>query len=123
MYKPNFPFGVLILQIIAIAIIIFLIMKGCEYAHWTWKAMSATTKSPAIVLTEDVRIKIKGKDCCLPRGLVLYPLNRLECCPEVYDECEYKIYVSIDSLKFRKLTKSEVKGVTNLLYCVEAESE
>lgn len=85
--------------------------------------MTATIKSPAIVLTEEAHIKVKGKDCCLPRGLVLYPLNELECCPEVYDEREYKIYISTDCLKFRKLTESEIRGVTNLLYRLEVESE
>ena len=123
MHKPNLPFCVLASRAIAIAIILFLIIKGCEYAFWMWKASTATIKSPAIVLTEEAHIKIKGKDCCLPRGLVLYPLNELECCPEVYDEREYKIYVSVDSLKFRELTESEARGATNLLYRVEAECE
>lgn len=123
MHKPNLPFRVLAARAIAIAIIFFLTIKGCEYACWMWKGMMATIKSPAIVLTEEAHIKVKGKDCCLPRGLVLYPLNESECCPEVYDEREYKIYISTDCLKFRKLTESEIRGVTNLLYRLEVGCE
>lgn len=123
MHMPDLPFRVLASRVIAVAVILFLVIIGCEYACWLWKAMTATIKSPAIVLTEEAHIKIKGKDCCLPCGLVLYPLNELECCPEVYNKREYKIYVSTDCLKFRELTESEITGVTNLLYRVEAECD
>lgn len=123
MYKPNLPFPVLVSRAIAITVIFFLIIKGCEYACWMWKAMTAKIKSHSIVLTEDVYVKINEKDCYLPRGLVLYPLNELECCPEVYDEQEYKIYVSTDCLKFRNLTESELSGGTNLLYRIEVDCD
>ena len=123
MYKPNLPFRVLVSRAIAVAVTIFLIIKGCEYACWMWDLMTATIKSQPIVLTEEVHAKIKGKDFRLPRGLVLYPLNKLECSSEVYDEREYKIYVSTECLKFRKLTDSEIRGATNLLYRVEVECE
>ena len=73
MYKPNLPFPVLASRAIAITVIFFLIIKGCEYACWMWKSMTAKIKSHPIVLTEDVYVKINEKDCYLPRGLVLYP--------------------------------------------------
>ena len=123
MHKRSIPFRVLFARIIAVVLILFLMIIGIEYAYWMWKGMSATIKAPAIVLTEDAYIKANGKECHLPRGLVLYPLNELECCPEVYDEKEYKIYIGKESLKFRKLTESEILGKTNLIYRLEIGCE
>ena len=88
---------------------------------WLWKDLTATIKAPAIVLTQDAYITIKGKKCHLPSGLVLYPLNEGESCPEVYDEREYKIYIEIGSFKFRELTESEMRGGTNLIYRLERD--
>lgn len=116
MHKPSIPFRVLFARIIAVVFILFLMIIGVEYAYWMWKGMTATVNAPAIVLTEDAHIKVDGKDCLLPKGLVLYPLNELECCPEVYDGQEYKIYISTASFKFRKLNDSEISGSTNLTY-------
>ena len=103
-------------RIIVLAIVTTLILVGCEFATWMWKGMTAKIKDPPIVLTEDICIDINGQSCRLPQGLVLYPLNELECGPEVYEGHEYKIYVRTDSLKFRKLTDAELYGKTNLIH-------
>lgn len=104
-------------RIIAVAIVIVFVFIGCEYAVWWWKGATAKIDAPPIVLTEDTCIKINGKESRLPQGLVLYPLNELECGPEVYDGREFKIYVRMDSdsLKFRKLADAELVDGTNLI--------
>ena len=121
MQKTSTPFRVLFARLVAAVIIVFLLVIVLEYACWMWKDLTATIKAPAIVLTQDAYITIKGKKCHLPSGLVLYPLNEGECCPEVYDEREYKIYIEIGSFKVRELTESEMRGGTNLIYRLERD--
>ena len=103
-------------RIIAVAIVIVFVFIGCEYAVWWWKGATAKIDDPPIVLTEDTCIRINGKESRLPQGLVLYPLNELECGPEVYDGREFKIYVRTDSLKFRKLADAELDDGSNLIH-------
>lgn len=59
MHMPDLPFRVLASRVIAVAVILFLVIIGCEYACWLWKAMTATIKSPAIVLTEEAHINLR----------------------------------------------------------------
>jgi len=116
-FCDNFP-----KVIIGIIVLVFAVIV-CEYVFWIWNSMMTSAKMPAIVLTKDVSVIINGKECQLPRGLVLYPLNELECGSEIYDGRTYKIYIETNSLNYRELGGSEIDGSTNLIYRLDVGCE
>ena len=84
---------------------------------WNGTVHKSTMKP--IVLTNDVEFVVCGKQVKLPCGLVLYPLNELECCSDVNDGHEYKIYVNSSVLNFREVLDAEIYSRTNLIYRIE----
>ncbi len=78
----------------------------------------ATYKSPfgPRLLMEEVRITIGTNECLLPKGLVLYPLNSLECDPALDDGNRMKIHINVSKLNTRELTSPELVGTNDYIY-------
>ena len=83
---------------------------------WFFSTVNYKNDLRPIVLTNDLSVVVNGKEVKLPSGLVLYPLNDLECCPEVNDGREYKIYVDSSLLQSRELESVGTSGAPDLIY-------
>ena len=70
------------------------------------------------LLLEEVRITIGTNECLLPKGLVLYPLNSLECDPALDNGNEMKIHINISKLNTRELTDAEQDGTNDYIYAL-----
>ncbi len=70
------------------------------------------------LLLEDVRITIGTNECLLPKGLVLYPLNSLECDPALDDGNRMKIHINVSKLNTRELTSPEQVGTNDYIYAL-----
>ena len=86
---------------------------------WSFSAANYKNDLKPIVLTNELSVVVNGKEVKLPSGLVLYPLNDLECCPEVNDGREYKIYVDSSLLQSRELESVGNSGDPDLIYRIE----
>ena len=86
---------------------------------WSFSAANYKNDLKPIVLTNELSVVVNGKDVKLPSGLVLYPLNDLECCTEVNDGREYKIYVDSSLLQSRESESVEASGAPDLIYRLE----
>ena len=86
---------------------------------WPFSAANHKNDLKPIVLTNELSVVVNGKEVKLPSGLVLYPLNDLECCPEVNDGREYKIYVDSSLLQSRELESVGNSGDPDLIYRIE----
>ena len=70
------------------------------------------------ILMEEVRMTIGTNECLLPKGLVLYPLNSLECDPALDNGNEMKIHINISKLNTRELTDAEQDGTNDYIYAL-----
>ena len=70
------------------------------------------------LLLEDVRITIGTNECLLPKGLVLYPLNSLECDPALDNGDRMKIHINVSKLNTRELTSPELVGTNDYIYAL-----
>ena len=110
--------GVVLRGLVIATILVPFFLIGWRYTFYLWKVMTARAKVPPVVLTEDVAFSIEGKECRLPKGLVLYPMYDGDA-PECADLKSYLIHIEADSLKIRELTKGEERGATGLVYRLE----
>ena len=67
---------------------------------------------------EEVRITIGTNECLLPKGLVLYPLDELECDPALDDGKRMKIHINVSKLNTRELTDAELDGTNDYIYAL-----
>ena len=106
----------------AVVVLVLLVPLGWyifQLLCWFFSAANHKNDLKPIVLTNELSVVVNGKEVKLPSGLVLYPLNDLECCPEVNDGREYKIYVDSSLLQSRELESVEVSGAPDLIYRLE----
>lgn len=102
-------------RLVAVVLVLIVIWIGYSYVKFIWPYR---TKVRPIVLEEDAVLSIDGRECRLPKGVVLYPLNDLECCSDVYEGDRYKIYIEPRALKVRELSVREFDDNTNLVHCL-----
>ena len=109
--------------IIRTVVVLVLFVPLCWFVFqllcWFFSGANYKNDLNPIVLTNDLSIVVNGKEVKLPSGLVLYPLNDLECCPEVNDGREYKIYVDASLLQSRELERVGTSGAPDLIYRLE----
>lgn len=106
----------------AVVVLVLLVPLGWfifQLLCWFFSAANYKNDLKPIVLTNELSVVVNGKEVKLPSGLVLYPLNDLECCPEVNDGREYKIYVDSSLLQSRELEGIETSGAPDLIYRIE----
>ena len=106
----------------AVVVLVLLVPLGWfifQLLCWFFSAANYKNDLKPIVLTNELSVVVNGKEVKLPSGLVLYPLNDLECCPEVNDGREYKIYVDSSLLQSRELESVGNSGDPDLIYRIE----
>lgn len=118
MNSSFYKLGIVLRGLVIATILTPVFLIGWNYTFNLLKMISARAEVSPVVLTEDATFSIEGKECRLPKGLVLYPMydgNASECA----DLKSYLIHIEADSLKIRELTKGEERGATGLVYRLE----
>ena len=112
MNKVILVFRYSVLIIIACALLIFL--AKWAYCYWLW--INNEPDSLFFVATDDIAFNAGNHKVNLPKGMVLYPVDKRETHDKYYPGGQYKIYVRFedDASHFNAVEKA--KDMTNVVY-------